>query len=124
MFEAPGLNLFYRLTQEEYDVRMPLTVTPKPESIVRIGFVFHAHLEPDFAERILELVKQLDSPCFQVRDSATKKLQKIGSAALVELKRIRGHKELSLEVRERLDALIKKWNSADAFDDDTIPPKK
>ncbi len=124
MFEAPGLNLFYRLPQDEYDIRMPLTVTPKPESVVRVGFVFHAHLEPDFAERILELVKHLDSPRFQVRDAATKEIRQIGSAALVHLQRIRSQKGLSLEVRERIDSLIRKWSAREAFDDDAALPKK
>ena len=116
LFETPGLNLFYRLPQEEYDARLPMHLTPKPESLVRVGLVYHAHLEPDFAERILELARQLDAERFADRDAAMKKLLTIGPAALVELQRLRNKKDLSVEVRERIDALIKKWNAKEGFD--------
>jgi hypothetical protein len=91
-------------------------VTPKPQSTVRVGLIYHGHLEPDFAERILELVKQLDAARFADRDAAMKKLLSIGPAALVQLQKMRERKDLSVEVRERIDALIKKWNAKDAFD--------
>ena len=116
MFETPGLHLFYRLPQEAYDKAMPLTLTPKPESVVRVGLNYHGHLEPDFAERILELVKQFDAPKFADRDAAMRKLLAIGPAAAVQMLRLRDRKDLSVEVRERIDALVRKWSSRDAFD--------
>jgi hypothetical protein len=115
-FETPGLNLFYRLPQDEYDTRLPLTITPAPEKRIRVGLVAHAHLETDFAQRVLELVKQLDDPRFATRDAASRKMKQIGPAALVELTRIRERKDLSAEVRERLDGLIKTWSAQEAFD--------
>jgi hypothetical protein len=117
LFETPGVNLFYRLPKAEYDARLPLTITPKPEDVVRVGLVYHAHLEPDFADRVLELVKQLDSPRFAQRDAAMKKLLATGPAALVQLKRLQLKKDLSIEVRERIDALVKKWDAKAGFDD-------
>ncbi len=116
MFETPGLHLFYRLPPSEYDARMPLTVTPKPESTVRVGLIFHSHLEPDFADRVLELVKQLDAPKFSDRDAARKKLLAIGPAALVQLQCLGSRKDLSVEVKERVESLIKKWSVKEAFD--------
>jgi hypothetical protein len=116
LFETPGLSLFYRLPQSEYDARMPLTITPRPESMARVALIHHAHLEPDFAEQVLELVKQLDSPKFATREAALKKLTAIGPAALVQLQRLRERKDLSAEVRERLDALVKKFSAKDAFE--------
>ena len=32
-FETPGLTAFYRLPQSEYDVQMPLTITPCPSRL-------------------------------------------------------------------------------------------
>jgi hypothetical protein len=116
MFETPGLTIFYRIAEGEYDAQMPLTVTPKPDSIVRVGLVYQSHLEPDFAERITELVRKLDSPIFADRDAAMRKLLAIGPAALVQLQRIRERKDLSAEVRERLDRLLMKWSAKEAFD--------
>ena len=116
MFETPGLNVFYRLPQDQYDALMPLTVTPKPDSTVRVGLIYHGHLEPDFAERVLELVKQFDALTFAERDSAMKKLIAIGPAALVQVQRLRSRNDLSVEVRERIDVLIKKWSAIEAFD--------
>ena len=116
LFESPGLNLFYRLPQTEYEARLPMKLEPKPESLVRVGLVYHAHLEPDFADQILELARQLDSARFQTRDAALKKLMAIGPAALVELQKLRERKDLSLEVRERIDSFVKKWNAKEAFE--------
>jgi hypothetical protein len=116
MFETPGLNLFYRLPQSEYDALLPLTIAPKPEAVVRVGLIHHGHLEPDFADRVLELVKQLDSTKFAERDAALKKLLAIGPPALVQLERLRERNDLSVEVRERLNALVKKWSVKEAFE--------
>jgi hypothetical protein len=116
LFERPGLHVFYRIPQSVYDVKMPLTVTPKPQITVRVGLIFHGHVEPDFADRILELVKQLDSERFADRDAATRKLLEIGPAALAQIQKYRDRKGFSVELRERIDALIKKWNAKDAFD--------
>jgi hypothetical protein len=116
MFETPGLNLFYRLPQSEYDAAMPIDLTPKADSLIRVGLIYHGHLEPDFADRVLELVKQLDAPKFADRDAAMKKLLAIGPAALVQLQRLRERKDLSLEVRERIDSLVKRWSAKEAFD--------
>jgi hypothetical protein len=116
MFETPGVCLFFRLPQEEYDVRLPLTLTPKAESLVRVGLVYQGHLEPDFAEKVLELVKQLDDAKFATRDAAMKRLRAIGPAALVQLRRLRERKDISAEMRERLDALVKLWDVKEAFE--------
>jgi hypothetical protein len=116
MFETPGLNLFYRLPQSEYDAAMPITATPNPDSMIRVGLIYHGHLETDFADRVLELVKQLDAPKFAERDAAMKKLLAIGPAALVQLERLRERTDLPLEVRERIDTLVKKWSAKEAFD--------
>jgi len=117
MFETPGLSLYYRLPQEVYDALMPLTLTPKADSVVRVGLIYHGHLEADFADRILELVKQLDAPRFADRDAAMKKLIAIGPAAAVQVQKLRARRDLSVEVRERIDALMKKWSSKEAFDE-------
>jgi hypothetical protein len=115
-FETPGLNLFYRIPQTEYDRLLPLTITPAPVSVVRVGLVHHGHLEPDFAERVLELVKKLDSPKFAEREAATKKLIATGPAALVQLQKILQSKDLSVDVRERVETLVKKWSAQSGFD--------
>jgi hypothetical protein len=116
LFETPGVNLFYRIPAEEYQAKMPLTIEPKPESVTRVGLIYQAHLEPDFADRVLELVQKLDAAKFADRDAAMKKLLAIGPAALVQLQRIRVSTKLSAEVRERIDGLLKRWSASEAFD--------
>jgi hypothetical protein len=46
-FHAPGLTLFYRLPQREYDRVTTLAIDPLPETLVRVGIVHHAHAEPE-----------------------------------------------------------------------------
>ena len=114
-FDTPGLHAFYRIPQDEYDRLLPLAVIPKPDSLVRTGLVFHSHLEGDFAERILELVKQLDAPRFTVRDAARKKLQQIGPAAMVPLLKLK-KTDLSTEVWKQVEDLLRQWNAKAAFE--------
>jgi hypothetical protein len=115
LFEMPGLHAFYRLPQAEYDRLLPLDTLPKAEEAVRVGLIFQAHLEPDLAERVLEQVQLLNSPRFQVRDAAKKKLLAIGPAALVQLQRLK-KAELSTEVQRQVEALVKKWSTKEALE--------
>jgi hypothetical protein len=46
-FHAPGLTLFYRLPQREYDRVTTIALDPAPETLVRVGIVLHAHAEPE-----------------------------------------------------------------------------
>jgi hypothetical protein len=115
MFETPGLHVFYRLPQEEYERLLPMTLAPKPHAVVRVGLVFHGHSEPDLPERVLDLVKQLDSPRYAVRDAAQKKLVQMGPAALVHLQRLNTAAQTT-EVQKSIDLLLKKWSAKAAFE--------
>jgi hypothetical protein len=115
LFETTGLHVFYRIPQEEYEKRLPMTLTPKAETLVRVGLVYHGHCEPDLAERVLVLAKLLDSDEFAVREKAQKQLEAMGRAAYVHLVRFRKSPDLPLEVRKRVDALLEKWDAGQAF---------
>jgi hypothetical protein len=115
MFETTGLHVFYRIPQEEYEKRLPMTLTPKAETLVRVGLIYHAHCEPDLAERVLALARLLDSDEFAVREKAQKQLESMGRAAYVHLIRLRKSPDLPLEVRKRVDALLEKWDAQKAF---------
>ena len=60
-FETEGVNVFYRLSQEAYDKALPLTVTPKPEKVVRTLLMHHPHCEPDLGERVIYIAPDLPS---------------------------------------------------------------
>lgn len=113
-FEADGLTLFYRLPQAEFDRMLPLTVKPQPEKVIRTLLVHHPHCEPDLGERVMALVKQLDSNSFQERLDAHKRIQALGRAAFVHLLRARNAKP-SLEVKARLNKLLDEFESERAF---------
>jgi hypothetical protein len=115
MFETPGLHAFYRLPSEEYNRLLPLTMTPKVGEVVRVGLVFHGHLEADLPDRIAELVKQLDSDRFAVRDAAKKKLLAYGPSALVHLRKLK-KTDLSTEVWKQVEALVRQWHVKKAFE--------
>ena len=115
LFGTTGLHVFYRIPQQEYDRCMPMTLTPKAESLVRVGLVFHGHCEPDLAQRVLALARLLDSDEFAVREKAQKELEGMGRAAYVHLVRLRKSPELPLEVRKRVEALLEKWDAQKAF---------
>jgi len=113
-FETEGLNLFYRLPQTEYDRMLPLTIKPRPEKIARVLLVHHPHCEPDLGDRVMALVKQLDSGSFQERLDAHRRIQALGRAAFVHLIRARNAKP-SLEVTARLNKLLEEFEAERAF---------
>jgi hypothetical protein len=113
-FETEGVSVFYRLPQDIYDKLLPLTVTPKPDWTVRTLLVHHPHCEPDLAERVMALVKELDARKFEDRLEAHKRLQKLGRAAFVHLVRARKANP-PLEVRMRLDKLLEEFETEAAF---------
>jgi hypothetical protein len=106
-FEADGVTLFYRLPQEEYDRLLPLTIKPRPEKLVRIGLMHYIHCEPDLAERVAALVKQLDDDEFNKREAAQKELARLGRGAFPHLKKLRPN-IFAPEVQRRVDELLEK----------------
>jgi hypothetical protein len=115
LLETDGLTVFYRIPQEEYEKRLPMTLNPRAESLVRVGLVMHPHCEPDFAQRVAELVKRLDDDSYAVRDGAQKQLEAMGPAVRVHLARLRDKGALSAEVKTRVDRLIDRWDARRAF---------
>jgi hypothetical protein len=114
LFETAGLTVFYRLPQAEYEKRLPMKLTPRPESLVRVGLVLHSHCEPDFADRVKALVKQLDDDSFDKREEASKRLEAMGPSVCVHLLRLRKG-SLSAEVNRRIDDLLDRWDAKKAF---------
>jgi hypothetical protein len=114
LFQTEGVTLLYRLPQEEYDRLLPLTMKPRPEKLVRVGLVVHAHCEPDLAEKVKGLVTDLDSDDFQTRQGAHKRLEGLGQAAFIHMLRLREQAK-SPEVKKRLDELIATYDAKAAF---------
>jgi hypothetical protein len=114
LFSSPGLTLFYRLPQEEYDRLLPLKMKPRPEKLARVGLVQHPHCEPDLAERVAALAKDLDNDDFETRERAQNRLDEIGRAAFVHLVKLR--KQIKgAEAQRRLDELLEKHDAEKAF---------
>ncbi|MBY0523404.1 MAG: hypothetical protein K2R98_08390 [Gemmataceae bacterium] len=114
LFETEGLTMFYRLPQSEYDRLLPLTVNPRPEKVARTMLVVHPHCEPDLGDKVMKLVKQLDSNRFEERMDAHQRLHALGRAAFVHLLRARQARP-SLEVTARLNKLLEEFESERGF---------
>jgi hypothetical protein len=114
-FQADGLTLFFRLPQEEYEKLLPMKLKPRPEKLVRVGLVLHPHCEPDFADRVAALAKDLDDNEFDTRERAQNRLEDMGRAAFVHLRRLR-EKVKSAEMKRRLDNLLDRHDAAKAID--------
>jgi hypothetical protein len=114
LFLAPGVTVSYRLPQQEYDRLLPLNMKPKPEKIARVGLVMHPHCEPDLAERVAALAKDLGDDDFDTRERAHKQLDDLGRAAFVHLVRLK--KEIkSPEGKRRLEELLDKYDAEKAI---------
>lgn len=121
LFETEGTTLFYRMPRAEYDRQLPLTVTPRPEQVVRVGLAVHPHCEPDLAKTVEALVVQLDDDKFATRQQAQARLEKMGRAAYGILARVRkqgyygpNRLPVDLALRKRVDNLLEKYDAASA----------
>ncbi|HEX5033431.1 MAG TPA: hypothetical protein VFW62_03030, partial [bacterium] len=114
LFETAGLHVCFRLPQEEYEKRLPMTLAPRPARLVRVGLVVQTFPDPALAEKVAALVKELDSEDFKVREAAQKKLQDMGRSVYGQLVRLR-KTELPAEVRIRVEAVLAELDSARAF---------
>ncbi|MFN0019196.1 MAG: hypothetical protein ACKVP0_13115 [Pirellulaceae bacterium] len=114
LFESPGLHVCFRLPQEEYEKRLPMTLSPKPNSLVRVGLVVQTLPDPALAEIVAALVKELDADDFTVREAAQKKLKGMGRSIYGELVRLQ-KTELPPEVRIRVRAILAEIDSSLAF---------
>jgi hypothetical protein len=114
LFESEGVTVFYRLPQEEYERRLPLTLTPRPETLVRVGLVVHPYCEPGLAERVAQLVKELDDDDFSKREAAHKRLDAMGRAAYVHLLKLRDS-IFAPEPKRRVEELLEKHDARRAI---------
>lgn len=114
LFDSPGLHFCFRLPQEEYEKRLPMTLSPKPNSLVRVGLVVQTLPDPKLAEKLAALVKELDADDFTVREAAQKKLKAMGRGIYGELVRLQ-KTELPPEVRIRVQAVLAEFDSSNAF---------
>jgi hypothetical protein len=114
-FQADGLTLFFRLPQEEYEKLLPMKLKPRPEKLVRVGLVLHPHCEPDFADRVAALAKDLDDNEFDTRERAQKRLEDMGRAAFAHLRKLRENVK-SAEMQRQLDDLLDRHDAAKAID--------
>jgi hypothetical protein len=114
LYEASGLHVCFRLPQEEYEKRLPMTLSPHPASLVRVGLVVQTTPDPELGEKVAALIKELDAEDFAVREAAQKKLQAMGRGIYGHLMRLR-RMELPAEVRIRVDAVLAEIDSSRAF---------
>ena len=86
LFQSEGMTIFYRMPQDEYNKMLPIRVTPRPDSVVRIGLVLHQRMEPELSSTLNLLIRHLNSNNMQNHDFAVKELSLIGGAALSSLR--------------------------------------
>lgn len=113
-FQSEGMSAFFRLPQEQYERLLPITLNPKPEKLVRVGLVHQPHCEPDFADRIAWIVKDLDDDRFDIREQAQAELERIGPAGFGKVK-VHYDQTKSPEVMRRLEKFLIKHGVSKAM---------
>jgi hypothetical protein len=81
-----GLTLLHRLPQETYESMLPLTATPAPRSVVRVGLVAFTHLEPSLAADVNALIDRLVAAAPAEQFDVMTKLKSYGGAAFPMLR--------------------------------------
>ena len=101
-----GLRCFYFVPRRLTDELLPLTMEPKPAELVRVLVGRLEIITPEMEEALLGLVERLDDDEFEVREEATRELQRHGRFAEPILQRaLRGADEH--ELRNRLQQLLR-----------------
>ena len=121
LFQHDGLSVFYRIPQEVYEKWLPLTAKPAPKKTVRVGIVFHAHLEPELDERVEKLVAKLAALNYEERLTAQKELAGIGGAAFPVLEKHFDDKDA--EIAKACHDIVNALSTLPALKDAPIPPK-
>lgn len=113
LFDREGVTALHLLPREEYDRMLPMTLSPAGAAITRVGLALHARLEgePALQERAKELIKDLGSDKFKVRDAATQELSKMGPVAF-RLLRQAAESGPSPEVRQRATEILNSIDGA------------
>ena len=107
--------MMYRLPQATYDDWIPLHFRPAPKELKRIGLVVHKHLEPELAESVGRLIKELGDSEYEVRQNAEHQLREIGGAAIFYVRQ--ATKSKNVETAARAGKLLEKLNNQELLDE-------
>ena len=104
-FRTEGPRLLYVLPRPLVDAVIPITIEPAPEQLVRVMVGRTELLTPEMERKIEQWIGQLGSTDFQVRESATQALARLGRLGEPALRRVAALTK-DAEVRARAQRLI------------------
>jgi hypothetical protein len=104
-FRTEGLRVLYILPREMVDDVIPIQIKPAPDRLVRIMVGRTEVLTPSREQEIEKMLGRLGADDFQVRETATSELARLGRIGEPALRRVRT-KTTDPEIRARADALI------------------
>lgn len=105
-FRTPGLRMLYALPRSATNQYIPLTITPKPDNLVRVMVGRTEILTPQIERQIERWVADLDAPDARTRETASAGLAKLGRIGEPALRRVLVVTH-SAEVRNRARALLR-----------------
>jgi len=117
LLKPQRILLISRMPAKLYEAMFPLTISPSPKELVRVGMVFDA-LEsqseapswlpdlPDIQEMLAKAARGLGSNDWKERDEASRELEKLGNRARDTLEELVNSKDP--EVKSRAGVLLKK----------------
>ncbi|HYG77213.1 MAG TPA: hypothetical protein VEK08_19570 [Planctomycetota bacterium] len=105
-FEEEGTRVLYLLPTAWTDRVLPLSVTPKPDSTVRVMVGRAEIITPELEAAVNKHVAALADSEFEVRERASREIKKLGRFAEPVLKRVQAT-AVDPEVRVRAGDLIK-----------------
>jgi hypothetical protein len=112
---AEGVTVFHLLPQNEYDRMLELKISPAPVNRpLRVGIVRYPHveIEPVLAQRVAQLISQLDDERFENREQATRTLAGAGPPAIAMI-RAELTKNLSVEKKHRLAEVLERIDASE-----------
>jgi hypothetical protein len=99
VFESPELVVLARLPQTAVDEKLPLVFYPAAAKTVRVPLLLVRKVDPRIKDEVQQLVAQLGSPMYALREAADKRLRELGRLAIPALKECLTSPDLEVVLR-------------------------
>jgi len=112
--EDGELVAVYHIDPSWIDQRLPLEITPAPDTVTRVPLVILINADPDLLGTIDALIADLGHPDWSKREHAQSKLAELGEIARARLVKNRNHRDA--EVSFRIESLLEQLDADKSID--------
>ena len=108
-FDKPGMSLVYVLPVGVIDEHIKLSITPKPDEVIRTAIIVVNNVDPGLGSQVKALIADLGSDQWIKRDRAQRELTSLGQAAIKQVQPLKNSKDPEIAFRARQILNVYDW---------------